>query len=287
MECECNNGLPIRHAKHELGSGAAIDLSSSLSTTTFFFLGITVVNLFACKQAHHICRTKKKKIPSTLIHSIVRFHFFYLLLFVFFVVMVIGFFDRASRSMRRGMGFAWALFICSAIVINHLMPPEAVERAIAVWGAPGGPDRSFGLSAAQFYGYLEQYGESGRGWYLVHCAVDVFPFMESYTLLLVLLCACSLRWFQLWGKVWLRYWMLLSPFVGCCFDMSETLIGAYITYHYTDGAHKHATLVPWHAFFVRAKWLTLMPPLFFALAGLAFRPLMLIFSTVADKPKQH
>jgi len=79
--------------------------------------------------------------------------------------------------------------------------------------------------------------------------------------------------------------MLVTPFLGCAFDMVETIIAAYITYNYSATNHTQFDgLVLWHSLFVRAKWITLMVPLFFALAGLAFRPVMLIFSL--DKPKQ-
>jgi len=135
---------------------------------------------------------------------------------------MILFIFRCVAAHRPLMGLAIALYLYSAYEMNARLRMVQAARA----GPP--PDLRFGFQEDELNAWYDALGESGRFQYLYQCAWDLFPFMESYTLLLG-----ALLYQNAQQAGWNPAIAWIIP-IGMMFDVVETSIAAYGCQAYPD-----------------------------------------------------
>lgn len=169
-------------------------------------------------------------------------------------------------SSRLTPGMCFLSVIIFALFLIFILP-EVSDRSYQVTKTSDSPDGSFFYTPEKLYHVAEQYGESGRSYYIK----ERFSFDVIWPLV---------YWFFLTTSITVLYrslntkWQLLNllPSFGVLFDYLENLSTSAVMYFYPS----KIPFIPWAAsFFTSIKWSCIYASFILILVGLLWQIILI------------
>lgn len=183
---------------------------------------------------------------------------------------------KLSSHLTPGMCFL-SVIIFALFLIFIL--PEVSDRSYEVTQTSDSPDGSFFYTPKKLYSVAEQYGESGRSYYIK----ERFSFDVIWPLVYWFFLTASLT--VLYQSITSAKWQLLNllPFFGVLFDYLENLSTSAVMFFYPN----KVPVISWTApFFTSIKWVCIYASFVLIIIGVIWQ-IILTFRKIVYKVKNR